>query len=87
VKNKRGFHGLTRVRLWGIFDFGGKFGPPEADEVKKYAKMYIKKAKKNQKCAKIRTNIPGRTKKNANWGGLIPEGHDAKHTVLRRNGV
>jgi hypothetical protein len=32
-------------------DFGGKFGPPEADEVKKCAKTYVKKAKKNQICA------------------------------------
>jgi hypothetical protein len=24
-------------------DFGGKFGPPEADEVKKCAKTYVKK--------------------------------------------
>ncbi len=26
-------------------DFGGKFGPPEADEVKKCAKTYVKKPK------------------------------------------
>jgi hypothetical protein len=43
VQNNRGFHEFTRVRLWGIFDFGGKFGPPEADEVKKCAQTYVKK--------------------------------------------
>jgi len=37
-------------------DFRGKFGPPEADEVKKCAKTYVKKAN-------MRTNIHGRTKK------------------------
>jgi hypothetical protein len=26
-------------------DFGGEFGPPEADEVKKCAKTYVKKRK------------------------------------------
>ena len=36
-------------------DFGGEFGPPEADEVKKCAKTYVKKPK-------MRTNIHGRTK-------------------------
>jgi hypothetical protein len=36
-------------------DFGGKFGPPEADEVKKCAKTYVKKAKNLQICAQSYT--------------------------------
>jgi len=36
-------------------DFGGKFGPPEADGVKKCTKTYVKKPKMHAK-------IPGRTK-------------------------
>jgi hypothetical protein len=35
--------------------YEGKFGPPEADEVKKCAKMYVKKPN-------MRANIHGRTK-------------------------
>ena len=42
-------------------DFRGKFGPPEADEVKKCAKTHVKKAKNLQKCTKKRTKIRGRT--------------------------
>ncbi len=47
-------------------DFGGKFGPPEADEVKKCAKTYVKKpnmrANAHEKYlagAKKRTEIAG----------------------------
>ncbi len=58
VENNHGFYCFTRVRLWGIFDFGGKFGPPEADDVKKCAKTYVKKPKMRanaRKCAQMRT--------------------------------
>jgi len=48
-------------------DFGGEFGPPEADEVKKCAKTYVKKAKYAHKCAQKYLAGP---KMNAN-GGVI----------------
>jgi hypothetical protein len=47
-------------------DFGGKFGPPEADRVKKCAQTYVKKPNMRANAheiylagAKKRTEIPG----------------------------
>ena len=51
--------------------FWGKFGPPEADEVKKYAKTYVKKPK-------MRTNIHGRSKNERRLAGLWPERVDSR---------
>jgi len=51
-------------KLWGVKtarggrDFGGEFGPPEADGVKKCAKTYVKKPKMRANAHEIYLAVP-----------------------------
>jgi hypothetical protein len=48
----------------GDLRFGGEFGPPEADEVKKCAKTYVKKPNMR---ANAHERYLARPKENADW--------------------
>jgi hypothetical protein len=58
-------------------DFGGKFGPPEADEVKKCAKTYVKKPKMRTNAHKYTWQGQKWTQNSmGNWGMLSPRAAD-----------